>query len=128
MEVRTCKGCKRLFSYTGGQTLCPKCSADLEVKFRDVTLYIIKNPLENVEQVAEGNGMTSSQIRQWFKEERIRFADECVTGVVCESCGVNIRTGRFCDECKNKLHDGFEKFIRSEEAADNKSDALKKRY
>ena len=43
------------------------------------------------------------QIKQWVREERLAFSEACADGILCEHCGVPIRTGRFCDKCKNQM-------------------------
>lgn len=115
MEVRSCKMCKGLFNYLGGRPLCPKCIAALEDKFQDVKQYVIDNPNASISEVAEENEVPISQIKQWIREERLSFSKDSVVGIECESCGAMIKTGRFCDSCKNKLHSGLENAIKKPE-------------
>lgn len=116
MEVRTCKGCKRLFNYIGGQPLCPKCLSDLEDKFQEVKKYVEDNPAASLSKVAEDNEISPNQIKQWIREERLSFSKESIVGIECESCGKLIKTGRFCDECKLKLHNDFGSVTKKEES------------
>lgn len=116
MEVRTCKGCKKLFNYIGGQPLCPKCIADLEDKFVLLKEYVRENPSANISKVAEDNDVSLNQIKQWIREERLSFSTESLVGIECESCGAMIKTGRFCESCKLKLHNGLEQSIKREES------------
>ena len=102
MEVRNCKGCGRLFNYLGGPPLCPACVADLEKKFVEVKEYIRNNPQASVNQVSEDNDVSTKQIKQWIREERLAFTDDSPVGIECENCGAMIKTGRFCDACKSK--------------------------
>ena len=107
MEVRNCKGCGRLFNYLGGPPLCPACVADLEKKFVEVKEYIRNNPQASVNQVSEDNDVSTKQIKQWIREERLAFTDDSPVGIECENCGAMIKTGRFCDACKSKLQNNL---------------------
>lgn len=115
MEVKNCKGCSRLFNYIGGKQICPKCLADLEVKFEEVKKYIEDNPGANMSQVAEATEVSLNQIKQWIREERLSFSKDSVIGIECESCGATIKTGRFCEACKSKLSNGLESAFKKEE-------------
>ncbi len=44
-----------------------------------------------------------NQIRQWIREERLQFTDDSDIGIECENCGASIKTGRFCENCKNTM-------------------------
>ena len=44
-----------------------------------------------------------SCIEQWIREERLSFSDDSPIGIACEVCGATIRTGRYCERCKNDL-------------------------
>lgn len=113
MDVRNCKTCGRLFNYLGGPAICPACQGAIEEKFREVKNYIEDHPHAPVAAVAEDNDVSVKQIKQWIREERLAFADDSVDGIECENCGKMIRTGRFCEACKNsmanEMRDAFEK-------------------
>ena len=103
MDVRNCKGCGRLFNVIGKEKLCPACRKALDDKFAQVKEYLENNPNSSVDKVAIENDVSTKQIRQWVREERLIFAEGSVEGIDCEGCGKMIRTGRFCDDCKNNL-------------------------
>ena len=65
--------------------------------------YLEEHPDTSVEQTAADNDVTMKQIRQWVKEERLILSSATVAGIVCEKCGKPIRTGRFCDKCKENM-------------------------
>lgn len=102
MDVRNCRQCGRMFNYIG-QPLCQNCMMDLEEKFQEVKKYIEDNPSANVTQVAEETEVTVKQLRKWVREERLSFSDSSLVGLNCENCGAMIKTGRFCESCKNSL-------------------------
>lgn len=107
MEVRNCKGCNRLFQYIGGVPLCHACKEALEDKFTEVKEYIYENPGQSIVQVAEATEVTTKQIKQWIREERLVLSDASPDGITCESCGTPIRSGRFCDKCKVQMTNDF---------------------
>lgn len=117
MDVRNCKSCRRLFNYIGGQSLCPSCLTKLEDKFQEVKKYIEENPLAPITQVAEEMEISVGQLKQWVREERLSFSEQSVVGIECESCGVMIKTGRFCDKCKNDLANTLNSAIKKKEPA-----------
>lgn len=109
MEIRNCRGCGKLFNYIGGASLCAACKEEVELKFQQVKQYIESNKNALITQIAEDNDVSLQQIRQWIREERLVFSDDSVIGIECESCGKTIKTGRFCDACKNDMAHKFGK-------------------
>lgn len=111
MEVRNCRNCGRLFNYLGGPNICPACREEVEKKFQEVKEYIRENPRSNIPEIAEANNVTTSQIKQWIREERLQFADDSPVGIECEICGTTIKTGKYCESCKNNTAAALAKSI-----------------
>ena len=107
MDVKNCKGCNRLFQYIGGPPLCPSCRDALEAKFAEVKEFIYQNPGTSIAQVAEETEVSVKQIKQWIREDRLVLSDATEDGIECEHCGTPIRSGRFCEKCKNQMASGF---------------------
>ena len=103
MEVRSCKSCGRLFNYIQGQPICAACKQKLEEKFVKVRDYIREHETTPLKQIAEDNDVSVKQLKQWVREERLTFSSKSPVGIECENCGAMIRTGRFCDKCKNDM-------------------------
>lgn len=103
MEVITCKGCGKLFNYIQGQRLCPACQKMIEDKFVEVKKYVRENPNADIQLVSSEMDVSVRQIKAWIREERLVFSDDSPVGLPCESCGKIIKTGRYCDVCKNTL-------------------------
>lgn len=112
MDVRNCRGCGRLFNYLSGPPICQACREKLEEKFQQVKEYLRENPNSSMQAVSDDNDVSVAQIRQWVREERLTFSEDSPIGIPCESCGKTIKTGRFCDECKNKMKNDFSSMIR----------------
>ena len=62
-------------------------------------------------QIAEENDVTIPMIKQWIREERLEFSPDSPVGLECEKCGKQIRTGRYCDECKKNVAADIESVI-----------------
>jgi len=92
-----------LFNQLTNEKICPACKQDLEDSFQKVKAYLEEYPNSTVEQVATDNEVSMKQIKQWVREERLVFSEGSLQGVECENCGVMIRTGRYCEECKLKI-------------------------
>jgi len=104
MEVRSCRGCGKLYNYLGPSTpACPACMQAMEEKFQQCKEYIRDNPGANIQKVAEDTETSVKMIKQWVREERLTFAEGSVVGIECESCGASILTGRYCPACKGRL-------------------------
>lgn len=54
-------------------------------------------------EISEKCDVSTRQIEQWIREERLSFSDDSPIGIACEVCGATIRTGRYCERCKNDL-------------------------
>ncbi|MBP5385542.1 MAG: flagellar protein [Lachnospiraceae bacterium] len=102
MNARNCKNCGRIFNYVSGLPLCPACRDLMEEKFQTVKEYIQNNKDTTMKTVAEECDVDENQIRQWIREERLVFADDSGIVLQCEICGRSIRTGRYCDKCKQE--------------------------
>lgn len=107
MEIVTCKNCGRLFNYMRGNKLCPVCMKKIEDKFIEVKKYVRENPNVDIQDLSETMEVSVRQINQWIREERLVFSDDSPIGLPCESCGVTIKTGRFCQNCKSTLATDF---------------------
>ena len=107
MEVRNCKGCGRLFNYMSGPPICEQCKRSLEEKFQEVKEYLRENPNSTVAQVSETMDVSTKQIKQWIREERLTLTTAGADGIVCEKCGAPICSGRFCVKCKSSMANEF---------------------
>lgn len=113
MDIRNCRNCGNIFNYMSGPIVCPACKESLEAKFQEVKLYIEEHPGVGIRQVSEACDVEASQIQQWLREERLEVTENSAIYLNCESCGAPIRSGRYCDRCRNNLTNGFRNVIRS---------------
>jgi methionyl-tRNA synthetase len=102
-----------MFNYVSGQPICEPCKKAIEEDFQKVKEYIKENPRAGLKQISEDNEVSTKQIQQWIREERLMFTSDSPIQLQCEKCGELIQTGRFCAKCKasmaNNLTDTFAK-------------------
>lgn len=115
MDVRNCRTCGRLFNYLGGPNICPSCRDEMEMKFQNVKEYIRNNPRASMQEISDENEVSTNQLRQWIREERLQFTDDSPIGIDCEICGATIKTGKYCDACKNNTANALAKSIEKEQ-------------
>lgn len=111
MNVRNCRKCGRLFNYAMGPIICPSCADAMEEKFKEVKQYVQNHPNCSMQEVVEECDVETQQIQQWLRQERLQFSEGSMVQLACEGCGDLIRSGRFCDKCKNSMANGFQRAI-----------------
>ena len=79
MNVRNCKKCGRIFNYVSGMPICMQCKEKLEEKFQEVKKYIQENRHASIPQVSEACEVSTNQIQQWLREERL---EHCFVKIV----------------------------------------------
>lgn len=115
MDVRNCRKCRRLYNYIGNSKYCPACTELLEKKFHEVKEYIYKNPGVGIRDVSVAMEVEPAQIKQWIREERLVLSNPSEGEIVCESCGVCITTGHYCEKCKAVVTSGLSNLYRPAE-------------
>lgn len=113
MDVRTCRKCKRIFNYLTGPMLCPSCREKMEIKFQEVKNYIEEHRGATIPEVAEACEVETAQIQQWLKDDRLELTEGSSIMLTCESCGVSIRSGRYCEKCKGTMTNSFKNILQS---------------
>ncbi|HRS20182.1 MAG TPA: MerR family transcriptional regulator, partial [Clostridia bacterium] len=81
---------------------------DEENEFKVVKEYIYDNPGATISEVSQETGVTVEKIMRFLREERLEIKSEnCNLMLECERCGRAIKTGRFCENCKEQINKGF---------------------
>lgn len=113
MNVRNCRKCGRLFNYVSGPPICLQCREELEAKFQEVKKYIQEHAHASIPEVSEACDVSTNQIQQWLRDERLELCEGSGITLQCEECGTAIMTGRYCEKCKasmaNRLNDSIRK-------------------
>lgn len=113
MNVRNCRVCGRIFNYLSGPPVCPACRDAAEAKFQEVKDYIREHPGVGMSEVAEACDVDPGQIRQWLREERLEVTADSAVFLNCESCGAPIRSGKYCEKCKQEMAKGFDQVLKT---------------
>lgn len=116
MNVRNCRKCGKLFNYVSGPPICPACREALEEKFQEVKAYVWEHAHASIPEVAEACEVTPHQIQQWLRDERLELAEGSTITLNCENCGAAIKSGRFCEKCKNQMANKLSDSIKKPEA------------
>jgi methionyl-tRNA synthetase len=83
----------------------------MEEKFQIVKEYIRENKGVGMREVSEACDVEMAQIQQWLREERLEVTEDSAIFITCESCGANIRSGKYCDSCKAAMTNGFNNIL-----------------
>lgn len=113
MNIRNCRVCGRIFNYMSGAPVCQVCRENLEAKFQEVKEYIREHRGVGISEVAEACDVDPAQIRQWLKDDRLEVTEDSAIFLNCESCGAPIRSGKFCERCKNNMTKGFDNVLKA---------------
>lgn len=100
--LRKCKWCGSLFqgSPTG---ICYSCIEKMDEEFLVARDYIYDHPSAKIAEVCEETGIEERTILHFLKEGRLSLSSNVGDILSCENCGSSIKSGRLCDNCKNKL-------------------------
>lgn len=85
----------------------------MEAKFQEVKEYVREHRGVSIPEVAEACDVDPAQIRQWLKDDRLEVTEDSAMFLNCESCGSPIRSGRFCERCKNSMTRGFNEILKT---------------
>ncbi len=117
MNIKNCRSCGKIFNYVSGPFTCPACREQMEQKFQEVKAYIRDNRGVSIQEVAEACDVDVAQIRQWLREDRLEVTEDSPIRLTCEGCGAFIRSGRYCEKCKNGAASGFQELINENKQA-----------
>ncbi|MCX7746379.1 MAG: MerR family transcriptional regulator [Clostridia bacterium] len=103
-DVRNCRRCGKIFTYTGGMQICHICKEQDEIDFRKVKEYLYNHPGATMSEVSSALEISVERIKGYLREGRLEIVGDMGNLILeCESCGKAIRSGRFCDECSRGL-------------------------
>ncbi len=125
MDVRNCRKCGKVFNYITGAPICQACRELEEEKFQEVKKFVQDSKTAGINEIVEACGVSHNQVNMWIRQERLVFAEDSPIGINCENCGTMIKTGRFCERCKNELARGINSAARSSKAAEEPLKSVK---
>lgn len=107
MNLINCEECGRLFS-SSGPKVCPNCKKEEEEKFEIVKDYLWDNPNSTIKKVAEETGVERELIIKFMREGRLDAEGLLIDyKLKCKRCSKEIKTGIFCESCRNKMINNF---------------------
>ena len=116
MNVRNCRKCGKIFNYVSGPPICMQCREALEAKFQEVKKYVQEHAHASIPEVSEACDVSTNQIQQWLRDERLELCEGSGITLQCEECGASIVTGRYCEKCKANMANRLSDSIRKPEA------------
>ena len=103
-SVEVCPNCRRMFRYPGfGVKLCPECKETDMSDQKKVKEYIREHGAANMHKIAADTGIPVSTIRQYLRDSMLEIPEGSPVYIKCESCGCDIRSGRWCSVCASKM-------------------------
>lgn len=99
MEMKSCRSCKKLFSYSGGKRICPACRKK-EEEFLDETIdYVRKNPGSTINEIHKNIGVPRKLVEEFIREGNLILSDDSPITLSCTMCGKSIKRGSVCEAC-----------------------------
>ncbi|RKP47259.1 flagellar protein [Cohnella endophytica] len=83
--------------------VCNNCHASLEKDYERCVEHLRQNKGLDITQLSEDMEVSVKQITKWIREGRISLLNAPNMSYPCESCGILIRDGHMCDNCKARL-------------------------
>lgn len=105
-EPTKCDKCGGVdIKYNGiGEYQCVDCGNLMYDDYGKVRNYIEENPGATASEVSNAVGVSKEKIRRLLREDKIQIAPGSPTFLHCESCGVDIRSGRYCVKCAQEVN------------------------
>lgn len=96
----SCVRCYGSLSYKGlGEYVCDVCGAKSYDDYGKVRNYLEEHKGAGVAEIAMMTGVDKNQIRDMLEEERFEIGAQSRVFLKCKGCGIDIRSGRYCQSC-----------------------------
>lgn len=106
MEIANCSRCGKVFA-RAFRDICQNCNAEIEKEYATCAEYLRENRGSTITELSDATGVTVKQITKFVKEGRISMIDAPNMTYPCESCGLPIREGNICGNCRDRLKADF---------------------
>lgn len=102
-QPEKCKYCGgELINISVGKYRCIHCNNMNYDYFQTVRNYLEMVGAASILAIEKDTSVPRASIEYFLKNELLEIPTNCAVRLVCEGCGVPIRTGRLCDRCKNR--------------------------
>ncbi len=102
-EIRNCRRCRKLFSYSIGPGICDACKQLDEEDFEKVRKFVRDFPGASIQEVSAATEVSQNAIHKYLRDGRLEVSEDSPIAIQCENCGARIRSGRFCVPCSGSL-------------------------
>lgn len=102
MDLANCPRCGKLFA-RHFRDICQNCHKELEAEYEVCIEYLRKNKGATITVLSDDTGVSIKQITRFIREGRISLYNAPNLSYPCEVCGVLIRDGNMCDNCRSRL-------------------------
>lgn len=97
---KLCSECRIPMKYIYGEMYqCPSCGTKELSDFGKVREFLEKAGPQPAVIIADATGVKLSVIDNLLRQGRIEIPDGSDVYIKCQSCGADIRYGRYCPEC-----------------------------
>lgn len=102
--IKICPICGQPMKYMFGEVYkCQKCGRSELSDFGKVREFLEKAGAQPAVVISRETGVELNVIDKFLKEGRVEIPDGSDVYIKCQSCGTDIRYGRFCPECMMKM-------------------------
>ena len=124
-----CPDCGGTMVYKGlGEYICDKCAKQVLNDYGKVRNYIEQHPGATQADVAMNTGVSQGKIRQMLIEEKLEVTPNSPIFLHCALCNAEIRSGKYCEACAQKLKQDEAKVAKVVKAQQRKAGYLSSDY
>lgn len=103
-RIKFCPTCGEPMKYMFGEVYkCSKCGRSELTDFGKVREFLEKSGPQPAVVISRETGVELNVIDKFLREGRVEIPDGSDIYIKCQSCGTDIRYGRFCPECMMKI-------------------------
>jgi len=123
-ELTNCLKCNAVFVKTT-QDICPDCVRKEEKAFQKVYRFLSKreNREATIAEIVKATEVEEELIIKFIRTNRLQRSRFPKLAYPCENCGVDIVSGKLCEECSNEI---LTKFEQAEKIAEKEKQQRKK--
>ena len=103
--VTVCDKCSGHMMYKGGGCyVCESCGEEYLTDFGKVKRFINTYGPSNAITISRETGVSRHKIQEFLRDGRVEVVDDATNKVAfCLSCGVPIRSGKYCNLCQSRM-------------------------
>jgi predicted amidophosphoribosyltransferase len=110
--TKLCPDCGTKMKYIYGEMFeCPTCGKKQLSDFGLVREYLDSHGPQPAIIISEATGVSVDVIDHFLRQGRVEIPDGSGVYIKCQSCGADIRYGRYCPECMAKMSKSWAKLF-----------------